>query len=216
MLWKIKNYTLLYVLKSILYFTLNEKWHVNHLHFLIIIFEHRFPKPVFCKNEILFIIHFFQKLKYPKAVFFIISNEFCERFAYYGMRSMYLFITPIYIIHLFSSRFSSINLRININMWIFNFWDTELNDVLVLKYFSGFGSLPPWHSSIFWKHIYSDIPYLRNVGIFNTNFWSNVGWFSSWKIQNDFLHQYYLRRGATYARCERYTLAQFWTKVHIF
>ncbi|XP_012524255.1 peptide transporter family 1 isoform X2 [Monomorium pharaonis] len=35
-----------------------------------------------------------QKPKYPKAVFFIISNEFCERFCYYGMRtvlSLYLF-----------------------------------------------------------------------------------------------------------------------------
>jgi hypothetical protein len=30
---------------------------------------------------------FFQKLPYPKSVFFIISNEFCERFSYYGMRS---------------------------------------------------------------------------------------------------------------------------------
>ena len=23
---------------------------------------------------------------YPKAVFFIVGNEFCERFSYYGMR----------------------------------------------------------------------------------------------------------------------------------
>lgn len=29
-----------------------------------------------------------KKLKYPYSVFFIISNEFCERFNYYGMRSM--------------------------------------------------------------------------------------------------------------------------------
>ncbi|XP_046824212.1 peptide transporter family 1 isoform X1 [Vespa crabro] len=28
------------------------------------------------------------KLKYPKSVFFIISNEFCERFSYYGMRTV--------------------------------------------------------------------------------------------------------------------------------
>ena len=28
-----------------------------------------------------------QKLKYPKQIGFIISNEFCERFNYYGMRS---------------------------------------------------------------------------------------------------------------------------------
>lgn len=28
-----------------------------------------------------------QKLKYPKSVFFIIVNEFCERFNYYGMKS---------------------------------------------------------------------------------------------------------------------------------
>ncbi|KAL0113725.1 hypothetical protein PUN28_012687 [Cardiocondyla obscurior] len=35
-----------------------------------------------------------QKLKYPKSVFFIISNEFCERFCFYGMRtvlSLYLY-----------------------------------------------------------------------------------------------------------------------------
>ncbi|TGZ35407.1 solute carrier family 15 member 2 isoform X1 [Temnothorax longispinosus] len=35
-----------------------------------------------------------EKVKYPKSVFFIISNEFCERFCYYGMRtvlSLYLF-----------------------------------------------------------------------------------------------------------------------------
>ncbi|CAB0040183.1 unnamed protein product [Trichogramma brassicae] len=29
-----------------------------------------------------------RKLKYPKSVFFIVSNEFCERFAYYGMRTI--------------------------------------------------------------------------------------------------------------------------------
>ncbi|XP_014296169.2 peptide transporter family 1 [Microplitis demolitor] len=29
-----------------------------------------------------------KKLKYPKAVFFIISSEFCERFSYYGMRTI--------------------------------------------------------------------------------------------------------------------------------
>ncbi|XP_075230327.1 uncharacterized protein LOC142329540 [Lycorma delicatula] len=29
-----------------------------------------------------------KKLKYPKSVFFIISNEFCERFSYYGMRTI--------------------------------------------------------------------------------------------------------------------------------
>ncbi|XP_017045943.1 peptide transporter family 1 isoform X2 [Drosophila ficusphila] len=29
-----------------------------------------------------------KKLPYPKAVFFIISNEFCERFNYYGMRTV--------------------------------------------------------------------------------------------------------------------------------
>ncbi|XP_063979049.1 peptide transporter family 1-like isoform X2 [Diachasmimorpha longicaudata] len=29
-----------------------------------------------------------KKLKYPKSVFFIVSNEFCERFSYYGMRTI--------------------------------------------------------------------------------------------------------------------------------
>ncbi len=28
-------------------------------------------------------------LPYPKSIFFIVSNEFCERFSYYGMRSKY-------------------------------------------------------------------------------------------------------------------------------
>ena len=34
-----------------------------------------------------------KKLKYPFSVFFIISNEFCERFNYYGMRSMKIKLT---------------------------------------------------------------------------------------------------------------------------
>ncbi|XP_066587274.1 peptide transporter family 1 [Prorops nasuta] len=29
-----------------------------------------------------------QKLKYPKSIFFIISNEFCERFSFYGMKTI--------------------------------------------------------------------------------------------------------------------------------
>ncbi|KAJ8924659.1 hypothetical protein NQ315_000810 [Exocentrus adspersus] len=37
-----------------------------------------------------------QKLPYPKSVFFIISNEFCERFSYYGMRTiLVLYLTNI-------------------------------------------------------------------------------------------------------------------------
>ena len=28
-----------------------------------------------------------QKLKYPKSIFFIVVNEFCERFSFYGLRS---------------------------------------------------------------------------------------------------------------------------------
>ncbi|XP_023243608.1 peptide transporter family 1-like isoform X2 [Centruroides sculpturatus] len=36
------------------------------------------------------------KEKYPKSVFFIIGNEFCERFSYYGMRAVLtLFLTQI-------------------------------------------------------------------------------------------------------------------------
>ena len=35
----------------------------------------------------LFLFLFLQKLKYPKSIAFIVSNEFCERFNYYGMRS---------------------------------------------------------------------------------------------------------------------------------
>ncbi|CAL7933595.1 unnamed protein product [Xylocopa violacea] len=29
-----------------------------------------------------------EKLKYPKSIFFIVSNEFCERFSFYGMRTV--------------------------------------------------------------------------------------------------------------------------------
>ncbi|KAG7211258.1 hypothetical protein KM043_010566 [Ampulex compressa] len=29
-----------------------------------------------------------RKLKYPRSIFFIVSNEFCERFSYYGMRTI--------------------------------------------------------------------------------------------------------------------------------
>ncbi|XP_043586858.1 peptide transporter family 1 isoform X1 [Bombus pyrosoma] len=29
-----------------------------------------------------------KKLKYPKSIFFIVSNEFCERFSFYGMRTV--------------------------------------------------------------------------------------------------------------------------------
>lgn len=32
------------------------------------------------------------KVKYPRSIVFIISNEFCERFNYYGMRSEYVFL----------------------------------------------------------------------------------------------------------------------------
>lgn len=40
--------------------------------------------------SIFFFLYFhLQPAKYPKAVGFIISNEFCERFNYYGMRSKY-------------------------------------------------------------------------------------------------------------------------------
>ena len=35
----------------------------------------------------LFLFLTLQKLKYPISVFFIVVNEFCERFSYYGMRS---------------------------------------------------------------------------------------------------------------------------------
>lgn len=30
-----------------------------------------------------------ETLPYPKQIIFIIGNEFCERFSYYGMRSKY-------------------------------------------------------------------------------------------------------------------------------
>lgn len=37
-----------------------------------------------------------KNIKYPRSVFFIISNEFCERFSFYGMRT----ILTLYLIHL--------------------------------------------------------------------------------------------------------------------
>ncbi|XP_076311823.1 solute carrier family 15 member 1-like isoform X2 [Tachypleus tridentatus] len=53
-----------------------------------------------------------QKLSYPKSIFFIIGNEFCERFSYYGMKAvltLYLTLILLYddntatmIYHLFS------------------------------------------------------------------------------------------------------------------
>ncbi|XP_030766027.1 peptide transporter family 1 isoform X2 [Sitophilus oryzae] len=37
-----------------------------------------------------------KKIPYPKSVFFIVSNEFCERFSYYGMRTiLILYLTKI-------------------------------------------------------------------------------------------------------------------------
>ncbi|CAG9821728.1 unnamed protein product [Phaedon cochleariae] len=37
-----------------------------------------------------------KKLPYPKSVFFIVSNEFCERFSYYGMRTiLVIYLTNI-------------------------------------------------------------------------------------------------------------------------
>ncbi|XP_072396367.1 peptide transporter family 1-like isoform X1 [Diabrotica undecimpunctata] len=37
-----------------------------------------------------------KKIPYPKSVFFIVSNEFCERFSYYGMRTiLILYLTNI-------------------------------------------------------------------------------------------------------------------------
>ncbi|XP_006624873.1 peptide transporter family 1-like isoform X2 [Apis dorsata] len=53
-----------------------------------------------------------KKMKYPKSIFFIVSNEFCERFSYYGMRTiltlylknqlMYSSNTSTVIYHVFS------------------------------------------------------------------------------------------------------------------
>ncbi|XP_003693750.1 peptide transporter family 1 isoform X2 [Apis florea] len=53
-----------------------------------------------------------KKMKYPKSIFFIVSNEFCERFSFYGMRTiltlylknqlMYSSNTSTVIYHIFS------------------------------------------------------------------------------------------------------------------
>jgi dipeptide/tripeptide permease len=39
--------------------------------------------------------HLVEKVKYPRAIPFIISNEFCERFNYYGMRSEFIDIEAL-------------------------------------------------------------------------------------------------------------------------
>ena len=44
-----------------------------------------FAKKVFISNERHFCL---QKLPFPKSLFFIIGNEFCERFSYYGMKAI--------------------------------------------------------------------------------------------------------------------------------
>ena len=41
----------------------------------------------FCA-KIIFFIFFLQKQPYPKSVWFIVGNEFCERFSYYGMKTV--------------------------------------------------------------------------------------------------------------------------------
>lgn len=62
-----------------------------------------------------------QKLKYPKSVAFIICNEFCERFNFYGMRSKYFW--AVSSIALFRS-----------------FWQSSMWPIIicVFKHFSSF------------------------------------------------------------------------------
>ena len=59
-------------------------------------------------------------MKYPYSVFFIIGNEFCERFSYYGMKS----ILSLYLkkkLHFSEVSFIKINSLISI--YIFNLQD---------------------------------------------------------------------------------------------
>ena len=42
-----------------------------------------------------------KNLPFPKSIAFIISNEFCERFSYYGMRSKFYFHFSISIFGFF-------------------------------------------------------------------------------------------------------------------
>ncbi|CAG7733755.1 unnamed protein product [Allacma fusca] len=35
-----------------------------------------------------------KKIPYPKSVFFILANEFCERFSFYGMKGKNICPTP--------------------------------------------------------------------------------------------------------------------------
>lgn len=38
-------------------------------------------------------------LPYPKSVIFIIGNEFCERFSFYGMRSNFEFLFYLFVFY---------------------------------------------------------------------------------------------------------------------
>ena len=44
------------------------------------------------------VLRFFiiQKLPYPKSILFIVGNEFCERFSYYGMKGKNRFYQKIF------------------------------------------------------------------------------------------------------------------------
>lgn len=58
-------------------FIFRLRYFLNILSFFFVIILWKFVIFIACS----------QNIRYPKSVFFIISNEFCERFSYYGMRS---------------------------------------------------------------------------------------------------------------------------------
>lgn len=67
------------------------------------LFDHN-PHLTLVDNLYRFVYPFllFQRSRYPKSIAFIVSNEFCERFSFYGMKSECIFIlTDVFVIHLF-------------------------------------------------------------------------------------------------------------------
>jgi len=74
-----------------------------------------------------------RKPKYPKSVFFIVSNEFCERFSYYGMRT----ILAIYLrnILLYSDDDATVIYHVFVMMcYFFPIFGAMLADTLLGKF----------------------------------------------------------------------------------
>ena len=130
---------------------------------------------------------------YPKHVFFILGNEFCERFSFYGMKGKLFFQKKLLKIIVICLRIrpyrvqacitpSSLSLlQYQIRLCYFYFigywW------YLVLPYSSHFGDLPEPSPELQWGFCYSHLPWLQHGLLLYAHIWGNVGWWSHWKIQ---------------------------------